>query len=83
MNIAWHDVVGTLGVAAVVGSYLLLQLGRLDPKSLGYSLANALGAGLVVLSLAYDFNLSAFVIEAFWVVVSLVGVWRWWHRRRE
>lgn len=43
---------------------------------------NALGAALVIISLCFDFNLSAFVIEAFWVVISLVGIGRWWRKRQ-
>ena len=44
---------------------------------------NALGASLVILSLYYDFNLSAFIIEAFWVLISLLGIGRvLWERSR-
>jgi len=73
---AWHDFVGNLGVALILGTYFLLQIGRLDPKSVAYSALNALGAGSITLSLLFDFNLSAFVVEGAWVAVSLYGVWR-------
>lgn len=73
---AWHDFAGNVGVALIVLTYLGLQLGRLDGQSVGYAAANAAGAGLVLVSLAFDFNLSAFIVEAFWVLISLVGVAR-------
>lgn len=76
MEYQWHDLVGIVGVAAIIISYLLLQLGKLDGRSLAYSAANAVGAGLVLVSLAFDFNLSAFVVESFWVIISVVGIAR-------
>ena len=76
MDYAWYDFVGNVGVAFIIVTYLLLQLGRLDSRTLAYSLLNALGAALVIVSLVFDFNLSAFVIEAFWLAISLFGLAR-------
>lgn len=70
------DVIGAMGAALLVFAYLLLQLGRLDSRSLAYSLLNAVGAALIVVSLYYDFNLAAFIIELFWVLISLLGIYR-------
>ncbi len=70
----WYDFVGNVGVALVIVAYLLLQTGRVESKSLAYSASNAAGALFVLVSLAYDFNLSAFITEAFWLVLSLLGV---------
>ncbi|WP_405223437.1 CBU_0592 family membrane protein [Lentisalinibacter sediminis] len=81
MNYAWHDLIGNAGVALIILAYLLLQLDRLSSTALTYSVMNALGAALVIISLYFDFNLSAFVIEAFWVVISLVGIGRWWMKK--
>jgi len=82
MSYAWHDLIGNAGVALIILAYLLLRLDRRSSTALTYSLMNALGAALVIISLYFDFNLSAFVSEAFWVVISLVGIARWWSRRR-
>jgi hypothetical protein len=71
---AWHDVVGIIGVVLILGTYVALQMERIDSRSVAYSLLNALGAGLVTVSLVFDFNLSAFVIEVVWVLVSLYGL---------
>lgn len=73
---AWHDLVGNLGVALILGTYFALQAGRLDSKSVAYSALNALGAGSITVSLLFDFNLSAFVVEAAWVAVSVYGLAR-------
>jgi hypothetical protein len=80
LGYAWHDLVGNLGVVMILGTYFALQVGRLDAKSVAYSALNALGAGLITVSLLFDFNLSAFVVEAAWVAVSVYGLVRIWRR---
>jgi hypothetical protein len=70
------DAVGLVGVSLIVGAYLGLQMGWMDNRKPAYSAVNAAGAGLVLWSLFYEFNLAAFLVEAFWVVISLVGLLR-------
>ena len=67
---------GTAGVATIIATYGALQLGRLDGRGLAYSSLNAVGAACVLVSLTVDFNLSAVLIEVFWIAISLVGVVR-------
>ena len=76
MDYSVPDLVGTLGVVMIIGSYLLVQVGRLNAVSVVYTLVNALGALFVLISLYFDFNLSAFLIELFWLLISLVGLLR-------
>lgn len=57
-------------------SYFLLQLDRISSSALSYSLLNAAGAFLILVSLTVDFNFSAFVIESFWLLISIVGIVR-------
>ena len=68
--------VGMLGAALIVITYFLLQIGRLDSLSLTFSVANGLGAAGIIFSLFYEFNLSAFAIELFWLAISIFGVFR-------
>jgi hypothetical protein len=65
---------GNIGVLMMVIAYLLLQLDRLSSSSFTYLILNALGAVLVMLSLMFRFNLSAFLMEAFWLLISLFGL---------
>ncbi len=65
------DVVGLLGVAGVLGAYVLLQTGRWRQEEARYSMLNAAGAAGILFSLAFDFNLSAAMIELAWLVISL------------
>jgi hypothetical protein len=74
LSYQWHDLAGNLGVLLIVGSYFWMQLGRISGQSVTYSLANAAGAALILVSLYFDFNLSAVVIEIFWLAISVMGV---------
>lgn len=71
-----HDFIGNLGVALILGTYFLVQIRRLDATGLPFLVANCLGAALILYSLRFDFNLSAFFIEAIWLLISLVGIFR-------
>ena len=75
-TLSWFDVVGFIGVLLIVVAYLLLQLDKLPSSSPKYSLLNAGGALLIIVSLIFAFNLSAFVVEVFWFLISLLGLSR-------
>lgn len=77
MGYSLLDLIGNIGVAVLIATYLLLQLNRINSAALSYSLLNMVGAALILVSLSAKFNLSAFVIEAFWVLISLLGVVRY------
>lgn len=74
MKYAWYDLVGSAGVFTIILTYILLQTGRIKSDTLSYSLLNAVGALLVIISLLYSFNFSAFIVEFFWVLISIYGV---------
>ena len=76
MTLAWYDILGTLGVGVIVVTYLLLQLGRIKSEQLLYSALNGLGAALILISLYYDFNLPSVIVEAFWLVISIFGIFK-------
>jgi hypothetical protein len=77
MNYGLLDFVGNIGVVLLMIAYLLLQLNKLKSDSLAYSASNAIGASLIILSLLSNFNLSAFVMEVFWLLISFVGIFRY------
>ena len=82
MNYQWYDVIGNIGVLIILGCYLLLQLNKLASSELSFSVFNGLGALLILISLTYEFNLSAFIIELFWLLISLFGVTTYLLKRR-
>lgn len=82
MDYPLYDLLGNLGVALIVGSYFLVQIRKLSATGLAYAASNGLGAALILYSLMYDFNLSAFLVEVFWLLISLVGMGRVMLERR-
>lgn len=83
MRYAWYDLIGSIGVAVIIATYVALQLERIRSDQLAYSLLNAVGAGLIVFSLVFNFNFSAFVVESFWVLISLYGIARYFLRNNK
>jgi len=79
----WPDLAGMIGVVAILIAYALLQAGRLRGDALTYQLMNAFGAFALIISLLYAFNLSAFVMESAWLVVSIYGIARGRRKRQE
>ena len=77
----WHDIVGSTGAAMILIAFFLLQMERMSATDLAYSVANGVGAALILISLSIDFNLSAFIVEAFWLAISLLGIVRYFHSK--
>ena len=77
----WYDILGTLGVGIIILTYVLLQIERIRSTQVIYSLLNAVGASLILISLYFDFNLPSVVVEVFWLLISLFGIGKWISRR--
>jgi len=74
MSYHWYDFLGNIGVFLILITYLLLQLNKIDNQAFKYSFLNAIGASAILISLYFKFNLSAFLIEFFWLLISLIGI---------
>lgn len=53
MHYAFHDFIGNIGLVLLLGTYLLLQMGKIDSTRPLYSLLNALAALLIDPARAY------------------------------
>jgi hypothetical protein len=74
MNTTLPDLIGLIGVVITLIAYLLLQISVLKIQDVIYSAANALGSVMILYSLIFQWNLSCFVIESFWLGISLFGI---------
>lgn len=72
------DIIGVSGVAIVLTTYFMLQLEKIDSKGFWFSFLNAFGSMLILYSLMYNWNLASFIIEFFWIGISLFGLWKWY-----
>jgi hypothetical protein len=76
------DLVGVLGVGLILVAYAGASVGRMDAARWPSLALNFVGACLILISLAYDFNVASFLMEAAWAVVALVGLVRAAIKRR-
>jgi len=67
------DAIGLAGVAAIIAAFFLLQAKKVRYDDYSYLFLNGAGAALIIVSLLYEFNLSAFVMESIWVAISIYG----------
>jgi hypothetical protein len=82
LNLAWYDWVGIAGTLMVLAAFFLLQAGRESGTGIVYQLLNLFGAGGVLLSLLGTFNVSVFLLEFTWVLISGYGIVRSFKSRR-
>ena len=82
IEMAWYDWVGILGTLLILAGFFLLQAGRMSGNGLGYQLMNLLGAAGILVSLIGKFNVSVFLLELAWILVSLYGIARGIRSRR-
>ncbi len=76
------DLIGLFGSGLIVAAYAASQADRLDVKGFAYSAMNLLGAGAILFSLFFTFNLASFAIELVWLAVSAFGLVQAVRRRR-
>lgn len=74
--IVLSNFLGLFGVVITLVAYLLLNIRKLSSQSICYSSMNAIGSSLVIYSLLYAFNLSAFIMEFIWLLISLHGMYQ-------
>jgi hypothetical protein len=74
MRLDLYNVAGVLGAVLVIVVYFATQQRWLSAEDWRFPFANLLGAGFILVSLMADWNLAAFVVEVFWVLISLYGL---------
>ena len=82
MSFAWYDLVGFAGTLMILGAFFLLQAGKMAGNGVAYQLLNLFGAAGVLVTLLGKFNVSVFVLESAWVLVSVYGLVRARRARR-
>jgi hypothetical protein len=70
------DLAGVFGVGLILIAYAGASTGRMDATKWPALTLNLVGAVLILVSLAYDFNVASFLMEAAWALVALAGLVR-------
>lgn len=76
LNLGLVDVIGSFGTVMVVTAYFLTQARLLDAARWEFPTINLVGSLLICLSLYYNFNLASVLMEFFWILISIFGVWQ-------
>jgi hypothetical protein len=69
-------IIGLVGMACVVVAFHMTVNGHWPGQSVKFNSVNLVGAILLLISLCVHFNLGSFVIELFWIAISLRGLWK-------
>jgi len=75
------DIIGVSGAIIILVAYFLLQANKISSEDFLYSFLNLLGSLMILVSLFYEWNLASFVIEIAWIIISLIGIYKWWKKR--
>ncbi len=76
-----YDALGLIGAALFVIAFAGMQVEKLDPHKPPALLMNLVGAVLILVSLAHDFNLGSFVLETVWGLIAAFGLVRYFVRK--
>jgi purine-cytosine permease-like protein len=77
-----HDIAGVIGSVIVIVAYFATQAGWFGANDPRFAWANLVGAVLIISSLVMDWNLAAFIVEIFWLLISVFGLARYYFSRR-
>ena len=72
------DIIGISGAIIILVAYFFLQSNKISAEDFIYSFANLVGSSMILISLFYQWNLASAVIEIAWIIISLIGIYKWW-----
>ena len=73
MTLDWANVVGLVGSLMFILAFAYANQAKQLDKVM-FNAVNLIGAVLLLTSLSVHFNLAAFVLEAAWAVIALLGL---------
>ncbi len=76
------DAIGSFGALIVVAAYFATQMRMMNSDDLAFPVVNLLGSVLIVYSLVYNFNLASMLIEGFWILISIFGIFQYFRLKR-
>jgi len=82
-NFDVFQIIGFIGMVFIIYAYFLLQIGKYDSKSLEFQYINLVGAILLLISLCVHFNLGSFIIEVFWIIITLYGIYKHYKEKKK
>jgi len=68
--------IGFAGTLLIAWAYFILQMGKYTIDSLPYQILNLVGAILLIISLFVHFNFGSFMMEIFWISITIYGIYK-------
>jgi len=75
------DIIGISGAIIILIAYFFLQSNKISAEDFIYSFANLIGSSMILISLFYQWNLASAVIEIAWIIISFIGIYKWYKKR--
>ena len=70
------NITGIIGVSLILLAYFLLQIEKVRSDNIIYPVLNLIGASLLLISLLRFWNLPSVIIEIFWILISIYGIYK-------
>jgi hypothetical protein len=70
------NITGIIGVSLILLAYFLLQIEKVRSDNIIYPVLNLVGASLLLISLFRFWNLPSVIIEFFWILISIYGIYK-------
>jgi len=77
------DILGWIGVAAVLAAYVMVSTKRLEGDSVVYQVLNLVGAGLLIVNSSYYGAFPSVGVNVVWVGIALLALTSHWVKSRE
>lgn len=76
------DILGWIGVVALLLAYGLLSARKLSGQGAVYQGLNVVGSGLLIINSAYYRAMPSVAVNVFWIMIGLVSLARVWFGRK-
>lgn len=76
MTVFIIETVGWVGAVLILGSYILLSLGKLDGRSRTYQWLNVVGAAGFIANSGYNGAIPSAALNIVWMAMGLFTLWR-------
>ena len=75
------EIIGWAAAAIILASYVLLSLGKLQPRGYLYQWMNVVGAAGFVINSGYNGALPSAGLNVIWAAMGLFTLWSVWRAR--
>ena len=76
------EIIGWAAAAIILASYILLSLGKLQPRGYVYQWMNVIGAGGFVINSGHNGALPSAGLNIIWAAMGLFTLWSVWRAQQ-